>query len=779
MSTKTVSFGLRFISALMLLIVLVTILGAKPVRATGECHVKAGAIGANNGTSWTDAYTDLQSALGTSSCTEVWVAAGVYTPGTFVSPIAEDRMVTFQLKDGVALYGGYAGVTETLRSQRNPELNVTTLSGDIDNNDSQTPIITDLATVTGNTSNSYHVVTGATGATLDGFTITAGYATEGEGGGMYNYSSSPSVINVTFIGNAASGTFCGSCGGGGMFNMGSSPTLTNVTFDSNSAPRGGGLLNFNGNSPEYDSNPILTNVIFNNNSASGSGGGMDNAGGDPTLTNVTFSDNSSATSCGGGMYNSVGDNPILTNVTFSGNSSARSGGGLYSEGGAPMLTDVTFSDNSAINGGGMASYSSSSPILKNVTFSNNSASGNDGSWFGGGGGGMYNYSGSSPTLTDVTFSGNSTLNYGGGMYNRSNNLTLTNVTFSTNAAFAGGGMLNWSSSPMVTNVTLISNTAEYGGGMSNYMSSNPTLTNVTFTGNSATYNGGGMDNEASSSPLIRNAIFWGNTAPTDPQIYNNSSASVINNSIIQDGCPVGSTCTNITATDPMLGTLGNYGGSTQTIPLQLDSSAIDAGDTATCATTDQRGQARDDLQCDMGAYELQYADSHTVALAPGATMRTYGPTRIGVQVTAGDPGVITVTKSTSWMTPPTNAILASWAITPTNPSDWTATLELCWLPSELNGQTAANLQFWRKSGTTWTSFTPTNIDAGAGCATLAGVTGFSTWTLGGTSQPNAVTLRNLTATTNVSSGFIGMAFAVLAVPSAVLVVRRMKRKTLS
>ena len=76
----------------------------------------------------------------------------------------------------MAVYGGFAG-TETARDQRNPAANVTILSGDIDNNDSQTPIITDLTTVTGNTTNSYHVVTGgATGATLDGFTITAGNA---------------------------------------------------------------------------------------------------------------------------------------------------------------------------------------------------------------------------------------------------------------------------------------------------------------------------------------------------------------------------------------------------------------------------------------------------------------------------------------------------------------------------------------------------------------------------------------------------------------------------
>ncbi len=75
----------------------------------------------------------------------------------------------------MAIYGGFAG-TETARNQRDPATNLTVLSGDIDNNDSQTPIITDLTTVTGNTTNSYHVVIGATGATLDGFTITAGNA---------------------------------------------------------------------------------------------------------------------------------------------------------------------------------------------------------------------------------------------------------------------------------------------------------------------------------------------------------------------------------------------------------------------------------------------------------------------------------------------------------------------------------------------------------------------------------------------------------------------------
>ena len=211
---------------------------------------------------------------------------------------------------------------------------------------------------------------------------------------------------------------------------------------------------------------------------------------------------------------------------------------------------------------------------------------------------------------------------------------------------------------------------------------------------------------------------------------------------MQDGYAGG---TNIITADPMLGTLGNYGGSTQTMKLGSDSAAIDTANATYCPATDQRGQTRDDLQCDIGAFELKFADSDTVSLTPGATMRTFGPTRIGVQVTGGDPGVVTVTKSIiTWTTPPTNTILSIWTITPIN-SSYTVTLKLCWLAGELNGHTPANLLFWRYSGGTWTSFTPTSLDAAAGCATLENVNEFSTWTLGRADQPNAVMLTVATA----------------------------------
>ena len=326
-------FAKKSISCIFsVLFVIVLILTGTPLqaaRAAGECYVKWNAGGANTGASWTDAYTDLQSALGASPCTEVWVAAGTYKPTT-----GADRTITFQLKNGVALYGGFAG-TEGNRADRNPVLHVTILSGDLLGNDNSN-VQYDEPT---RADNSYHVVTGATGATLDGFTVTAGNANVDTwpialGGGMFNDSSSPTLTNVTFSGNSAEDS------GGGMFNYDiSNPTLTNVTFSGNSATDGGGIMNNN-------SNPTLTNVTFSNNSASNGGGGMENYYSSPTLTNVTFSGNS-ATSNGGGMYNYYqnSSNPIIRNTIFWGNTAA-SGAQISNDSG-----NVPIVSSSVIQGG--------------------------------------------------------------------------------------------------------------------------------------------------------------------------------------------------------------------------------------------------------------------------------------------------------------------------------------------------------------------------------------------------------------------------------------------
>jgi hypothetical protein len=334
----------------------------------------------------------LQTALSVAvSGDEIWVKKGVYYPGV-------NRADTFTLKNGVALYGGFAG-TETMRDQRNWQVNKTILSGDIDQNDNHGGdyINENASQIVGN--NAYHVVTSnVTGPTtvLDGFFITAGQANgssnDGGGGGMYSSGSSPKITNVTFNGNTAGS-------GGGMANVTSSPILSNVTFSGNSAGGGGGMFNYN------SSNPTLTNVTFSSNTA-GAGGGMANDTSSPILTNVTFIGNSALGTFGGGMANRS-SNPRLTNVIFIGNS-AMGGGGMSNGSSNPRLTNVTFGGNYAPVGGGMYN-DSSSPTLTNVTFSGNSATY---------GGGMYNDS-SSPTLTNVIMWGNTATNDGQGIYNSS------------------------------------------------------------------------------------------------------------------------------------------------------------------------------------------------------------------------------------------------------------------------------------------------------------------------------------------------------------------------
>ena len=325
-------FRSGFVQITVLLTLLVTLAVTAPARAAGTCYVAGNATGANDGTDWANAYTSLQSALA-DSCTEIWVAAGTYKPH------ASNRSVSFMMENNTAIYGGFAG-TETMLSERNPAVNVTTLSGDLNGDDSG--LNDGLNTFS---ENSYHVVTSSSlssSAMLDGFTITGGNAnsftgSEYAGGGIYNDNSSPTLTNLILSNNYAAAT------GGGMYiYYVGAPTLTNVTFIGNSTSSNGGGLYIS------TSSPILTNVSFIDNHAFYYGGGIYSFYLGPVLTNVTFSGNTATN--GGGFYNmsNSGYNAILTNVTFSGNTASTSGGGLYKNStysGTVQLNNVIIANN--------------------------------------------------------------------------------------------------------------------------------------------------------------------------------------------------------------------------------------------------------------------------------------------------------------------------------------------------------------------------------------------------------------------------------------------------
>lgn len=351
-----------FLNLLLALGILVGLLGSLPVASTQAAStyfVKPDGDG--NCSTW-EAACNLQEALveaGPGS--EIWAASGVYTPTTTET---DPRLATFQLKAGVALYGGFVGGESTLEG-RDFATNVTILSGDIDNNDiiNADGVVTDTDGIVGE--NTYHVVTGSgltETAILDGFIVTAGKANGLDsysfGGGIYNNNSGPTLMNITLSGNWAAA-------GGGIYNRdGSSPTLMNITFSDNLAAVGGGMYNRDGSSP------TLMNVTFSRNLVAAVGGGIYNENSSPTLMNVTFRENTSYGD-GGGMFN-ADSSLTLTNVIFSSNFANDRGGGTYNENSSPILTNVTFSNNSATYGGGIYNHDSY-PMLDNSILWGNTA----------------------------------------------------------------------------------------------------------------------------------------------------------------------------------------------------------------------------------------------------------------------------------------------------------------------------------------------------------------------------------------------------------------------
>jgi predicted outer membrane repeat protein len=389
---------------------------ATPADAA-TCRVTTTGSPGGDGSDWGAQAKELNSALGDAACTEIWVASGVYNPITPANPLAvtlAEQRVSFSIDRALSLYGGF-NATETELDQRDPEINLTVLSGDIDGND-----VVNADGITENTddivgANSFHVlwVDGATenGAIdqttrIDGFVITAGLADDthpwnpgGRGGGLYcngeGGECSPSLTNLRFVGNHAYYS------GGALYNRGvngiSSPLLDRVRFVSNTAGQVGGAMH--NDAQDGISSPQLGDVSFIDNHANASGGAIYSIG----------------------MYGT--SSPEIVRVTFDNNSAMDEGGAVTSYGLAgssePHLTNVTFHANAAHDGGAMFNHARSdgigSPLLRNVTFHGNTAENN--------GGAIYNEGlsdgVSATSLVNVILWGDSALNLGAEVFNNS------------------------------------------------------------------------------------------------------------------------------------------------------------------------------------------------------------------------------------------------------------------------------------------------------------------------------------------------------------------------
>jgi predicted outer membrane repeat protein len=126
-------------------------------------------------------------------------------------------------------------------------------------------------------------------------------------------------------------------------------------------------------------------------------------------------------------------------------------------------------------------------------------------------------------ISGLTISGAATSGPGG--IRNVGTLTVTNCTFSDNSAGYGGGIYNHNGGTLkVMNSTFSDNSASLGGGIAN--DGTLTVTDSTFSGNSAT-SGGGIDNFIGTLKVM-NSTFSGNKARVGGGIDNENTLTATN-----------------------------------------------------------------------------------------------------------------------------------------------------------------------------------------------------------------------------------------------------------
>jgi hypothetical protein len=522
-----------------------------------KIYVKYDATGSNNGSSWTNAYTSLQSGItmassGTSD--QIWVSSGTYYPSTEVGG-SGSLFKSFAMKKGVPIYGGFNG-TETDLSQRDYATNIVILNG----------------------TGCYHVFNNkdlvlTSTAILDGFTISGGTASgstpHNYGGGILNYTTNSTLTNTCLIRNCR---FTGNLSidsGGAIYNSRyCSPTIYNCSFDNNTTLyKGGAIASISNNTN------IMKCNFYNNSKTSGAG----TYGGGAIHIGTSYATNvNNISNCN--FYNNDSNGIGVTD--------GGKGGAIYtiSEPGTLNIVNCFFSGNTAEYGGAILVRTGNDTFRETSTI----------------------------TIKNCIVSGN-TATYGGGIFNDNHNTIINNTKIIGNYALQqSGGIYNRYGRPIISSCLITGNKAvNYGGGM--YCNSVPTgatlaqVINCTISGNYAE-RGGAIGIISNSQLYLKNSILSGNIGATNGNnLYLDSSGCTMNldycqyttgstDNYIYSGATF--TVTNCTTSDPIFvdpivptdentpNTLGDY-------RLKGTSPLINAGlNTNVTLPIDIRGQQR-------------------------------------------------------------------------------------------------------------------------------------------------------------------------------------------
>ena len=426
---------------------------------------------------------------------------------------------------------------------------------------------------------------GALVLTLNNVEITGNTAVS-DGGGLYLYEGSFTIVNSTIDGNTTDGD------GGGIHFYGGSLTLNNVEITGNDAAENGGGLYSN------DGSLTIVDSTISGNSALYDGGGIYFEDGTLTIVESTISGNTAGDGDGGGIRIQDGSLTIVES-TISGTTAGDGGsGGLGNGGGGGLWLDD-------IDG-----------TISDTTISGNTA--------GDGGGGIYLYE-TLMTISNSTLSGNSAA-WGGALYIKTDDLDdygsatfIENSTISGNHATQDGGAIFTGMDEEIVSLEIVQST----------------ITDNSTDGLGE--NVGGIVLQDYVEATMTGSIVAGNLG-NDIGLYDTSLPSVnASNSVlgvIQSGVTlIDGGGTQVGVTDPMLGLLANNGGVTKTHALLAGSPAIDAGPNPVPVFDgnefDQRGIGFARIVfgvADVGAFEVQEPEPEPT---PEPTTEPIAPTFTG------------------------------------------------------------------------------------------------------------------------------------------------------
>ena len=315
--------------------VLVNQAGVSSLSNRPITYVNQLATGKNNGSSWADAYVNLQVALSSTKTGEIWVATGTHLPTH-----TQDRGISFELHPSVPLFGGFAATGNPTWEDRDWEKYPTILSGDIG----------EKGNINDNSSHVVYLNERSTfNTTVDGFTISGGNAGYAGGGADIGSAFNPRSVftfkNCLFRDNRSE--YEGGAIDCGWINL----IVEDCKFENNYADYEGGAISyFSGHEPTRLAQLHILNCMFTNNSADYEGGAID-ASGLSRIVGCLFLENT-ANYEAGAISHSRGDSLLVTNCTFAFNIAERGAAAISNfswDSTFTLITNSVFYGNAAGN----------------------------------------------------------------------------------------------------------------------------------------------------------------------------------------------------------------------------------------------------------------------------------------------------------------------------------------------------------------------------------------------------------------------------------------------